>query len=276
VTVPVAPVAAIFDPRDIVAGSLRMKPNVASRKAVVSAKYGTNNAAADPDQYPTRITRAVDADAVQFLSKGDLSFVGSEELSDDLCRWLYNSADLGLTMASLGTRQVCLACSTGIRVFPFQTVDAWPELTLGDTVVLITDEYTDYDPARQLPLSGWLALRGVVVHVGPDARDFSIFVLGLMDGVQRISGGVGSTLDGLGEPPGAPSVSGGYDSSGHPVINLTPGARTASIRIVVQGGSAPSEAAVEAQPALDAPFNPMSFPGITIAAGAVGYVGVIA
>jgi hypothetical protein len=195
ITVPVAPVAAVFDQRDIVAGSLKTKPNVASRKAVVTAKYGINNAAPDPGQYPPRTTRAVDGDAVEFLSKGDLSFVGTEELSDDLCRWLYNTADLGLYLASLGTRQVCLACSTGIRVFPFQTIDAWPELTLGDTVIVVTDQYTDYDPARKLALSGWLAIRGVLVHVGPDARDFAIFVLGLADGVQKSTAVAGPLID---------------------------------------------------------------------------------
>lgn len=271
VTVPVAPVAAVFDARDIVAGSLRTTPMIASRKAVVTATYGVNKAAANPAAYPQRVTNASDADAIEWLTQQDLETVGAMDLDDKVTRWFYNTADTGLYLASCVTAQVVRACSTGIRNFPFRVRELYPEVAVGDSVVVITDQYTDYDPSLGVAISGTVAIKGVVVHTASGGRDFSIFVLGLSDNVQRIAGGAAGDSSATDTAPASPTLQLSFDAAGRPIVSVQGAPGTLSMQVAVSKTGAPSDADVSAAAVIPGDQSSFSVGTITCASGETVY-----
>jgi len=279
VTVPLPSPAAVFDARDIVAGTLGTKPNVSQRKVTATATYGVNNAAADPSQYPTQTTNATDADALVWLAQQDLDLVGSTALEDKICRWFYNSTDQGLYLASVCCAQLVRACSTGVRRFPFRTREDHPELRVGDVVTVITNQYTDYDPATGTSFSGTLAIRGVVIHQA-GLREFAIFVLGLTDNVTGLAGGGAGVLTGLGDLPATPTVTESFDSAGHVLITAQSDGSATGLKIGYSATSAAAALAAAQAAATVAVPTPGGIVDLlttdTFTAGTLVYVAVLA
>lgn len=244
VTVPLAATTAVFDKRDI--SSLSTPPGLEKRSTIVSCNYGVPATAASPDSFPSKTTTSVDQDALLWLAQQDLEDYGTTEVPDKITRWLYNSTDAGLYLAStICTMQVRVG-STGLRVFPLTLTEKQPEIVPGDVVVVATDQYTDYDPSTETPLAGPLAIRGVVVGVGREGRQLSLLITGLLDNVQIIQSGRVGPLTGLGIMPTPPVLSASFDSTGQLIINSSGDFATDLQKIAWATGSTPSAATVRA------------------------------
>ncbi|MDP9202295.1 MAG: hypothetical protein M3P26_10260, partial [Gemmatimonadota bacterium] len=191
VTVPLRSPAAIFDVRDFAAPP-QTPPGVEQRATIVSAKYGVPATAASPGSFPSKATTAVDTDALLWLQQQDLAEYGTADVPDEISKWLYNTTDEGLYLASVIGAQLVRVASAGLRVWPLSMAEKHPNLVPGDVIVITTDQYTDYDPSTQTQIKGPIAVRGVLVRVGNEGRQLSMFVPGLRDNVQLIaSGGAG-------------------------------------------------------------------------------------
>ncbi|MGK2933695.1 MAG: hypothetical protein ACSLFE_00420 [Gemmatimonadaceae bacterium] len=277
VTVPLPPVSRVFDGRDY--SGLAAAPGLEKRATVLSAQYGKNTAAANPDAYPEKTTVVIDNDAFAWLARTDLEDLGTTELPDKIRRWIYNSSDTGLQLATDEAHMVVRATSTGLRVWPFTLGESQPELTIGDVVVIITDQYTDYDPASVTALRGWLAVRGVVVRCGGAGRQLGIFVPGLTDNVTAIRGGQTGDITSLGDAPEKPTVTVGFNASGQPTINIDGRDLTASLKIDVDKVATPTDAEVEATAPVEGAgasvsiLSPTWAPGETLYGKAFAYSG---
>lgn len=245
ISVPLPPVAAVFDIRDYT--GLSTPPGLEDRATVLSANYGVNKSAANPDSFPSKSTLVVDNDALGWLTQQDLEDVGSSELPENISRWLYNSTDEGLYLATTVGVQIVRAISTGKRVFNLQPIEVQPHLIPGDPIILITDAYTDYDPASGVAIKGWLAIRGVTVRVANQGRVLGIYILGLAENVTQVAGGAAGTLTGLGAQPAPPVLSASFDTAGHIIINSAGDFATASQKIAYGSGAVPTAATVRAQ-----------------------------
>jgi hypothetical protein len=232
ISVPLSPVVKVFDKRDY-GRSLQTPPGLEKRATVMSATYGVPLTAAAPDTYPKQTTVTVDNDALLWLTQQDLEDFGSAQVPDNIARWIYNTADAGLYLAASITATYVRALSTGLRVFPFNAVEKNPELVPGDSIVILTDQYTDYEPSSATPLRGMLAVRGVLVQVGAEGRQLAVFVPGLRDNVTQAQGGNAGTLTGLGDPVDAPILSGNFLPTGELIITSYGSYNTASQRVAV-------------------------------------------
>jgi uncharacterized protein (UPF0297 family) len=244
VTIPLPPPSAVFDRRDIV--SLQTPPGIEKRATIINCAYGTPATAADPNAFPSKSTTAVDGDALLWLQQQDLEDYGTADVPDNITRWLYNSSDAGLYLAAVFPTQLVKCLSTGLRVFPMRMAEKHPRLVPGDVVIVGTDQYTDYEPSTQTPIAGPIAIRGVVVRVGAEGRDLSIFVAGLIDNVQQIKGGNAGLLTGLGVIPQPPTLSASFDATGQLIINSSGDFAVASQKIAWATGATPSAATVRA------------------------------
>lgn len=199
VTVAPSPVVFTLDPRDY----FRFKTplGLEQRMTTVAANYGVNSAAADPEAFPVKTARWVDADALAWLTEQDLDLSGAAELPEEVTAWCYNTADAGLFLASETARMLVLVGSTGLREWPVPFREAALTMLPGDGVSLITQGYTDYDPTRQLPISGTVALRGVVIGVSEDRRSCTVLIPGLTGNVIQVQGGKEGAIGGT---PGDP------------------------------------------------------------------------
>lgn len=248
VAVPLPSPVAVFDARDI--ATLSTPPGIEKRATIVSANYGVPATAASQDAYPSKTTTVVDNDALEWLDQQDLEDFGTAELPKEVSRWLYNSTDAGLYLATVTSAQLVRAASTGLRVWPISLIERHPEIVPGDVVIIITDQYTDYEPATQTPLRGPMAVRGVVVRCGNDGRQLALFVQSLRDNVQLLQGGAVGANSGLGRTPSAPVLSGTFDSTGQLIINSTGDDVTETQRIAYSTAGTPSAASVRAAPPL--------------------------
>jgi hypothetical protein len=186
-----------FDPRDY--SALDTPTGREQRVTVMGANYGVDSTSAAQGTPASKTTFFVDADAVAHFTRQDVEELGQSELPDEISAWLYNTADEGLYLASEVAGQVVRACSTGMRVWPWSTVDRHPEIVPGDVVTVITDQYTDYDPAQKIPIRGWWAYPLVVVSVEGWAKKFRGFMLGLSSAIQ-LRGGPGTLSPAIGDP----------------------------------------------------------------------------
>jgi hypothetical protein len=134
----------------------------------------------------------------------------------------------------------------GTPRLPDAMAEKHPRLVPGDVVIIGTDQYTDYEPSTQTPIAGPIAIRGVVVRVGAEGRDLSIFVAGLIDNVQQIKGGNAGLLTGLGVIPQPPTLSASFDAAGQLIINSSGDFAVASQKIAWATGATPSAATVRA------------------------------
>lgn len=189
-TLPLPPVSRVFDARDYT--NLSTPPGLEKRATVVSAAYGVNHASVSPDSFTALAVQVVDSDALAWLTQQDLEDVGASEVPSSIAKWCYNTYDEGLYLATQLAESRVRATSTGLRVFPFTAVEAEPEALPGDTVIVITDQYTDYDPTTGRALAGPLAIRGTLVGVGADGRQLVMFVRGLAENVSQLTSSSGS------------------------------------------------------------------------------------
>jgi hypothetical protein len=163
------------------------------------------------------------------------------------------------------------ALSTGLRIFPFSVTEMQPELVPGDSVVVVTDQYTDYEPSSRTPLRGMLAIRGVLVRVGNVGRDLAIFVPGLIDTITGIQGGGAGTLPGLGTAPAAPILGGSFSPTGEFILN-SQGSPGTSYQKVAIGTVMPTDAFTRAGAPLSGQ-NQTGLPtGFSVAAGVTAYI----
>lgn len=232
VTVPLSPVSGIFDARDIT--GLQPVVGLESRGSAVTCDYGVNALAAAEDNTSPRTTLVANGDAVNWLGLSDLDQASSAAaVPSDISRWIYNSIDAGLFLAGQCADQVNRATATGLRVWSGQFTEAHPELIPGDVIIVITDAYTDHDPATVSNILGPIAVRGVIVGCGANGTTFSIFIVGLTDNVASLAGSRPGENAGLGIAPGAPQVSVGFDSSNRGVVTVFLGTRASSSRLLI-------------------------------------------
>lgn len=201
--VPLAPVAHVFGPDDYY--GLQTPVGLEARATVVSCTYGVDRTAAAPDALPAQTVTVVDGDALAALTRPEIESIGSTEVPEGVARWVYNSTDGGLTLATRLAEAVVRAASTGLRVWSWRSAAQLPHLTPGDTVVVMTDQYTDYDPSTRTGLSGWLAVRCVLVGVEDGGRGFRALVPGLSENFVKAMGGNPATQSGAGAAIPVPS-----------------------------------------------------------------------
>jgi hypothetical protein len=129
-------------------------------------------------------------------------------------------------------------------VWPFRAVELHPDLLVGDRVVVITDQYTDYDPTTKTSIRGLWAFPLVLVHVGDRGRDLRGFMLGLFSAVPVV-GGSGTLGVGLVGQPSIGNVS--FDASGHLLVSLNMGTPAGGgFRLAASASAMPTDAAVDA------------------------------
>lgn len=201
ITVPLPASKITLDPRDYF--GLNITTSLQKRICLCSCDYGVDYTANPSSNTPVNTTVYVDADALNLLAQQDIEEFGNGQIPSETAKWCFNTTDQGQYLASLLARQVVLANSTGQHVFDFQTVDQYPEITLGDTINLVTDQYVDYDPAYQVPIAGWQSYNLVIVSVDQGGKKFKGILLGLAGMGQRIKnnqvtgGGTGGNTQAL-------------------------------------------------------------------------------
>lgn len=182
----------VFDVTNIVAGSLATPTGLEQRAPLVQCAYGRNYAAADPDSYSLKTAVWGDADAIAWHAQQDLEDLGFATVPDEIARWCYNSADGGFYLATQLCRQVALIASTGLRVWSWRSTEWHPELVVGDTVSVLTDRYTDWDPSRGLALKGLIAYPATILAPTDGGRTFRALIPGLSEAT-KLQGGSGTT-----------------------------------------------------------------------------------
>lgn len=188
-TVAPDPVAAVFDARDYT--GLQTPSGREERVSVLACDYGLSPVAGDAGEALTLVFSDVDAVVSYGSPQGE-----APAIPDDIARWCYNTADQGRFLAEQLLSQVVNATSTGLRVWLWTSVAARPELTVGDSVVVITDQYTDFDPATGTKVRGWNAYTLVLVSTSGGGRQFRGFLRGLRDVASvRLRGGRGLLSD---------------------------------------------------------------------------------
>jgi hypothetical protein len=274
VQVPLPRPSAIFDVRDFAAPP-QTPLGLEKRATIVSAKYGVPATAVNADSFPAKATTAVDSDALIWLQQQDLEEFGKSEVPDEISKWLYNTTDEGLYLASVLGAQLVRVASTGLRVFPLRMAEKHPTLVPGDVIVIAIDGYTDYDPSTSTQIKGPLTIRGVLVGVGNEGRALSMFVPGLRDNIQ-LQGGVAGALTGLGTPPNPPVLSASFTSAGELRVTSIGDSNTASQKIIVSSVAMPSAATVRAGTPIAQQSLVDVSTGLLLAAGAPAYIAAFA
>jgi hypothetical protein len=192
ITVAPDPVAATFDVRTTI--GLQTPTGLEQRISQLACTFGVDTTAGkDATQDAAQTTIAADLHALNWFFPQPIDEMAPATIPDDIARWCFNSADGGLYLATKATEMVVRACSTGLRLWSWATTEPNPRLVVGDRATVITDQYTDYDPARGVAIRGLWAYQLVLVSVTGGGRAFRGFMLGLTDALQ-IKGGPG-TMD---------------------------------------------------------------------------------
>lgn len=195
IVIPAAPTAAIFD--ELTTIKLQTPTGVEQRMTSMACNYGVDTTVEKDDTAATETTEFADVDALAFLSEQDLHDLVQTTIPDEIAAWCFNSADGGLLLASLLCQQVVLVASTGLRVWAWGSTEQRPELVVGDRVTVITDQYTDIDPSRNIQIRGRWAYSLVLTDVAACGRQFKGLVMGLSDAV-NVRGGAGDLTAGAG------------------------------------------------------------------------------
>lgn len=201
VTVMPDPIADTFDVRDTI--GLETPTGVEQRIPQLACNYGVDTTAGGDTTAAKLTAVTADADAMAYLDAQPIDDVAASEVPDEIARWCFNSADGGLYLASKVTEMVVRAASTGLRVWSWGSIYARPRLVIGDRVAVVTDQYTDFDPSRLVPISGPWSFVLTLVSVSNGGRSFRGWLQSLSDGLP-IKGGPG-TLPVVPGPSG-PSV----------------------------------------------------------------------
>jgi hypothetical protein len=188
IVVPAETAAATFDARNT--SNLDTPTGLEQRITQLACDYGVNTTQVSNDTPPANTANFVDADALAWHAEQAVDDLSVAAIPKEIARWCYNSEDEGEHLASMLAQQVVRAASTGLRVWQWSSIDAQPHLCVGDLVVVVTDQYTDYDPARKIDIRGPWAFPLVLVSVANSGRRFRGMMMGLTDAVQ-IRGGPG-------------------------------------------------------------------------------------
>lgn len=206
VTLPAAASAHVFGPDEYF--NLDTPVNLERRTTVVSCTYGVNRAAADPNATPAQTVTVIDADALAAFDRPEMEVHGVTEVSADVARWVWNSADEGLELATRLAGATVRGGSTGLRLWSWGSANQLPHLVQGDVCTLLVDSYTDRDPASGAELRGWLAVRAILVGVEQGGRRFHGFIPGLSPNWVKAVAGNPGTQSGAGA---AIAVPGDFD-----------------------------------------------------------------
>lgn len=237
--IPAEEIAATFDVRDI--ATLDTPRGLEGRVTTMSCTYGVDTALGDDAAKPSTVVYA-DADAVAWFTQQDLEEIGNSAIPDDVAAWCYNTYDGGQYLASKLCEQVVRIGSTGLRLWSLTVVDAHPDLVVGDRVVVMTDQYTDYDPSRQIAVRGLWAYTLVLTHVARNGRELRGVVPGLFSGVP-VRGGSGGVSTGL---VAQLSMSSKFDAAGNLLVTLNMGNPAGGgFRVAASGAGLPSDATVD-------------------------------
>jgi hypothetical protein len=255
--IPAEAPAAIFDARDYM--SLDAPRGVEQRITTMVCSYGVDSALGEDAAPPSTVVYS-DADAVDWFTQQDLEELGNSQIPDEIARWCFNTFDGGLYLASTLCRQVVKAASTGLRVWSWTTVDQHPELIVGDRVVLVTDQYVDYDPSTKTSVRGLWAFPLVLVHVGRAGREFRGYMLGLQSAIP-IRGGSGGLSDGLVGQPSIGHVE--VNAGGELLVTLNQGSPSgAGFRVAASASGMPTDTTVDA-----AAYRPGTTATVNLGAG---------
>jgi hypothetical protein len=186
IVVPAEPVAATFDSRNM--AGLTTPTGLQQRIAQISCNYGINTTAVSEDTQAAQTAIGIDGDALAWLDDQSVDDLAPATIPDEIARWCYNSVDGGLYLATQLVQQIVRATSTGQRVWSWTATKSQPRLVIGDRVAVITDQYTDYDPARKVAIRGWWAYQLALVSVQAGGTRFRGFMLGLADAIQVKAG----------------------------------------------------------------------------------------
>lgn len=189
IVVPVQPIAAVFDEANTI--GLDTPSGLERRITSIACDYGVDTTLVAEDTDPAETTEYADVDALAWLAQQDLHELGHEVVPKDIARWCYNSVDGGLLLASLMCQQVVFVASTGLRVWSWGSTEAKPNLVVGDRVVIITDQYTDFDPTRMVEIRGRWGFPLVITEVAAGGRRFRGLQTGLSTASPNVRGGPG-------------------------------------------------------------------------------------
>jgi hypothetical protein len=145
ITVAPDPVAAVFDARDYT--GLETPTGREQRITVLACDYGVDTTAAAA--LPTSTANLRRRRRARRARDAGRRGAGHRRRPAEIAAGATTRPTAASSSPTQLAQQVVLATSTGLRLWPWNAIDAHPELTVGDTVVLITDQYTDWDPARR-------------------------------------------------------------------------------------------------------------------------------
>jgi hypothetical protein len=234
-------IAATFDVRDY--SNLDTPRGLESRITTCSCTYGVDSSLGEDAAKPSTVVYT-DADAVAWFTQQDLEEIGNSEIPDEIARWCYNTADQGLYLASKLCEQVVRPFSTGLRQWSWTTVDMHPELVVGDRGGVLTDQYTDYDPTRNVAIRGLVAYPLALTHVARNGREFRGVMLGLWTAVP-VRGGSGGVSTGLVAQPSIGNID--FNAAGELLVTVNQGTPPGGgFRLAASAAASPSDATVDA------------------------------
>jgi hypothetical protein len=136
-----------------------------------------------------------------------------------------------------------------------------PELIVGDRVVVMTDQYVDYDPTTKVSIRGLWAFPLVLSHVARNGREFRGVMLGLYSAVP-VRGGSGGVSTGSVGQPSFGNID--LDAAGNLLVTINMGTPPGGgFRVAASTAGVPSDATVDA-----ATFTPGSSATVNLGAGA--------
>lgn len=189
ITVGNPPVSAVFDVRTYI--GLQTPSGLESRVTELACDYGVDTTATATGTPAPNTAVYVDIDALAWLDVQSVQDLANSTVPADIAGWCFNSQDGGLLLASMLCQQVVRAASTGLRVWTWGDSEPRPQLIVGDRVVIVTDQYTDYDPSGGRQIRGVYAYALVLINIEAKGTRFRGLMLGLNDAIQ-IRGGPGS------------------------------------------------------------------------------------
>lgn len=258
VVIPPEEVAVTFDVRDIV--QLDTPRGLESRITTMSCTYGVDSALGQDAAKPSTVVYA-DADAAAWFTQQDLEEIGNSSIPDEIARWCYNSYDGGQYLANKLCEQVVRVFSTGLRQWSLTLKDMHPELIVGDRIVVMTDQYVDYDPTTKTSIRGLWAFPLVLTHVARNGRELRGFVPGLFSAVP-VKGGTGAVSVGTVGQPSIGNIE--LDAAGNLLVTLNmTNPQGGGFRVAASTSGLPSDATVDA-----ATFVPGTSAVVNLGAGA--------
>ena len=96
----------------------------------------------------------------------------TQELDEETCRWI-----TGSTLADLVGKRVPYHFATGLIVWPIRSIEAHPELEIGDVVSIETTRFVGRSPLSDEEVRGRVSANAIVVGVNdPWGRDLDLWV----------------------------------------------------------------------------------------------------